>query len=353
MADSSELNEEFDQELDQLLPDSISLEDPPEEPRSDSADSPTTWQQRVSNWHPSHGVTAERQLELANREIDRYCEALDLPKSVKQMAEQTFKQYTATTDEFLIELVVAGIVYSSAKLNEYPITPEDIVRTSNEMVTRKILLRTSKEIVSELGLDPTAFFDASMYVGRFCEELNLVPAVGPRAKQILDYCNEAEITSGKSPTGLAAAAIYNACREQDYDITQSEISDVAEVSELTIRNRYQEQREVVNEIERPEDDVTKVVEWAIDRIKLQPEVRSEIRFVLDFVDESKELVHESEEIDDEPDEKPLRWGMAIVMVGARRADYDLNYSTLKALSGVKTDDIRSNVSLLQAVTPPS
>jgi transcription initiation factor TFIIB len=353
MADSSDLNDEFDKELEQLLPDSISLEDPPEEPPRDSADSPTTWHQRISTWHPSHGVTTERQLELANREIERYCEALDLPQSVKQMAEQTFKQYTATTDEFLIELVVAGVVYSSAKLNEYPITPEDIVRASNEMVNRKLLLRTSKEVVSGLGLDPAAFFDASMYIDRFCEELNLVPAVGTRAKQILDYCNKAEISSGKSPTGLAAAAIYNACMEQDYGITQSEISDVAEVTEVTIRNRYQEQREVINDVERPEDDVAEVVEWAIDRIKFQPEVGSEISFVLDFVDGSQELLLESEASDDDADEKPLRWGMAIVMVGTQRAGYNLNYSTLKALSGVKSGEIRSYVSRLQAVTPPS
>jgi len=47
--------------------------------------------------------------------------------------------------------------------------------------------------------------------------------------------------SGKSPTGYAAAAIYAAsllCNEKK---TQNEVASVAQVTEVTIRNRYQEQ----------------------------------------------------------------------------------------------------------------
>lgn len=249
MVDSSDLNDEIDQELDQLLPDSISLESSSENNATQSPGSPNAWQERLKGCHTTHGMSPQRRQEIANREIGRYCETLDLPVSVEQMAEQTFEQYAATTDEIIIELTVAGVIYASAKLNEYPITPEDIVRTREEMVDRKILLRTSKEIVSELGLDPAAFFDASMYVDRFCEELNLGPAVATRAEQILEYCTDAGINGGKSPTGLAAAAVYNACLEQNCSATQSEISDVAEVTEVTIRNRYKEQREVINDVE--------------------------------------------------------------------------------------------------------
>jgi len=50
---------------------------------------------------------------------------------------------------------------------------------------------------------------------------------------------------GKSPTGYAAAAIYAAsllCNEKK---TQREVADVAQVTEVTIRNRYQEQIEAM------------------------------------------------------------------------------------------------------------
>jgi transcription initiation factor TFIIB len=49
-----------------------------------------------------------------------------------------------------------------------------------------------------------------------------------------------ELTSGRGPTGIAAASLYIAsvlCFERR---TQREVSDVAGVTEVTIRNRYKE-----------------------------------------------------------------------------------------------------------------
>jgi transcription initiation factor TFIIB len=51
--------------------------------------------------------------------------------------------------------------------------------------------------------------------------------------------------SGKSPTGFAAAAIYAASLLCNQKRTQREVAEVANVTEVTIRNRYQEQMEVM------------------------------------------------------------------------------------------------------------
>ena len=51
---------------------------------------------------------------------------------------------------------------------------------------------------------------------------------------------EAGIHSGKSPVGLAAAAVYAAALLTNEKVTQSEVSEVANISEVTIRNRYKE-----------------------------------------------------------------------------------------------------------------
>ena len=50
--------------------------------------------------------------------------------------------------------------------------------------------------------------------------------------------SEAMISRG--PTGIAAAAIYLAAKRQKMDRTQSEVAQVAGVTEVTIRNRYKE-----------------------------------------------------------------------------------------------------------------
>lgn len=87
--------------------------------------------------------------------------------------------------------------------------------------------------------------DPKQYVPRFCSKLDVSEEVQIKAKEIIDVSAEQGLLSGKSPTGFAAAAIYSAsllCNEKQ---TQSEVGDVAQVTEVTIRNRYQEQIEAM------------------------------------------------------------------------------------------------------------
>ena len=58
--------------------------------------------------------------------------------------------------------------------------------------------------------------------------------------EILKDAADKELTSGRGPTGVAAASIYISsilCGERR---TQREVADVAGVTEVTIRNRYKE-----------------------------------------------------------------------------------------------------------------
>jgi len=61
-----------------------------------------------------------------------------------------------------------------------------------------------------------------------------------KALEILQQAENKELTSGRGPTGVAAAAIYISsilCGERK---TQREVADIAGVTEVTIRNRYKE-----------------------------------------------------------------------------------------------------------------
>jgi transcription initiation factor TFIIB len=48
------------------------------------------------------------------------------------------------------------------------------------------------------------------------------------------------LTSGRGPTGIAAAATYIASVLAGEKRTQREIAEIANVTEVTIRNRYKE-----------------------------------------------------------------------------------------------------------------
>ncbi len=75
---------------------------------------------------------------------------------------------------------------------------------------------------------------------RFTSDLGLSEEVERRARQLLDNAKQQGVHSGKSPVGLAAAAVYAASLLTNEKVTQSEVSEVANISEVTIRNRYHE-----------------------------------------------------------------------------------------------------------------
>jgi transcription initiation factor TFIIB len=71
--------------------------------------------------------------------------------------------------------------------------------------------------------------------------------VQARARKILSETTAQGLHSGKSPSGYAAAAIYTAAVLTDTNLTQKEVAEVAQVTDVTIRTRYQEQLDLVTE----------------------------------------------------------------------------------------------------------
>ena len=59
-----------------------------------------------------------------------------------------------------------------------------------------------------------------------------------RAIKILNEAKVQGISAGKDPMALAAAALYVACVLEGEKKTQKEIAEAANVTEVTVRNRY-------------------------------------------------------------------------------------------------------------------
>jgi len=77
-------------------------------------------------------------------------------------------------------------------------------------------------------------------VPRFTSILGLSDKVQAKAIEILRKARKFDATSGKGPTGVAAAAIYIACVLVGEKRTQREVADICNITEVTIRNRYKE-----------------------------------------------------------------------------------------------------------------
>jgi len=192
------------------------------------------WQRRirVSN-------ATERNLAFALSELDRMASALGLPRNIRETSALVYRD---AVDKNLIrgrsiEGVAASTLYAACRQCSVPRTLDEIAEVSR--VSRKEIGRTYRFVARELGLRllPTSPMD---YVPRFCSGLTLQGEIQSRTIEILRQAAERELTSGRGPTGVAAAAIYIACILGGERRTQREVAEVAGVTEVTIRNRYKE-----------------------------------------------------------------------------------------------------------------
>jgi transcription initiation factor TFIIB len=190
----------------------------------------------------------EQNLRKAFSSIERVANRIDLDVSVINLAESTYEQYLDQREYPIddIEDTALACLYIAAKFNGNPTLPEDITQEDPITTERKSLLRRSKDITSDLSLDLEGLHDITPFVDRICYNLeDADDDIQERAKEIVDIAKEGNVTSGKKPAAVAAAAIYNASLDEEKRITQNKIASAADVTQVTIRSRYQEQRELL------------------------------------------------------------------------------------------------------------
>jgi len=208
--------------------------------------------QRLRTWNERFRTrdSKERNLKQALGEIDRMASALGLPENVRETASVIYRR--ALADDLLpgrsIEGVSTSALYAAARQAGTPRSLDEIATVSR--VDKDEIARTYRYVVRELGLEIQPA-DPEQYVPRFASELDLSDESERRARDLLKTAKDQGVHSGKSPVGLAAAAIYAAALLTNEKVTQSEVSEVANISEVTIRNRYHELLEAEEQIQVP------------------------------------------------------------------------------------------------------
>jgi len=197
--------------------------------------------QRLRTWNERFRTrdSKERNLKQALGEIDRMASALGLPENVRETASVIYRR--ALDEDLLpgrsIEGVATAALYAAARQVGTPRSLDEMETVSR--VGKMELTRTYRYVVRELKLEIQPA-DPAQYVPRFASDLDLSDEAERRARQLLDNAKRQGVHSGKSPVGLAAAAVYAAALLTNEKVTQSEVSEVASISEVTIRNRYKE-----------------------------------------------------------------------------------------------------------------
>jgi len=194
---------------------------------------------RLRKWQYRISTAIERNLKLALAELKRVASYLKLPKSVE---EEAARVYTMAVQRGLVrgrsmESVVAGALYAACRRHEVPRTLDELSEASG--IDKKEVGRTYRFITRELGIRilPSNPVD---YIPRFASALKLSAETQSKSVEILEMAENSELTSGRGPTGIAAASLYVAALLNNEKRTQREVADIAGVTEVTIRNRYKE-----------------------------------------------------------------------------------------------------------------
>jgi transcription initiation factor TFIIB len=197
--------------------------------------------QRLRTWNERFRTrdSKERNLKQALGEIERMASALGLPENVRETASVIYRR--ALSDDLLpgrsIEGIATAALHAAARMAHVPRSIDEVGRVSR--VGEAEFERAYRYIVRELGLEIEPA-DPSEYLPRFCSDLEVSKETERTARELLENAKQENVHSGKSPVGLAAAALYASARLTNEDVTQSEVSGVSDISEVTIRTRYQE-----------------------------------------------------------------------------------------------------------------
>ena len=202
---------------------------------------------RMRKWHKRASIasSSERNYLIALPELNRVASYLGLPENIRESAALLYRQ--CVKNNLIrgrpIETVVNAALYATCRSAGMPRTLDEIAQISG--VPKKEIGRAYRVISHELNLK-IPLTDPISYVPRYVAALKLSGEAQEKAIALLKQAMKKGLVSGRSPTGVSAAAVYIAGALIGERRTQKEVADVAGVTEVTIRNRYRELKKELN-----------------------------------------------------------------------------------------------------------
>ncbi len=199
-----------------------------------------TWDSRSQVHEP-----VDRNFRQAFSELNRLKDKLAISDAVIEKAAYIYRK---ALDKGLvrgrsISALMASALYAACRDTATPRNLKDIEIAAN--IKRKDIARCYRLLVKELDLKMPVT-DSVQCVARIASKIGIEEKAKRYAMQVLKSAQEKEVSAGKDPMGLAAAALYLACVKTGEDKTQRDIAEAANVTEVTIRNRYKGLKELLN-----------------------------------------------------------------------------------------------------------
>ena len=191
-----------------------------------------TWDSR-SKTHKSSDRNLRQALSLLSTLKDK----LSLSDNVVEKAAYLYRK--ALEKKLVrgrsISAMIAASLYAACRDTETPRTLKDVADAGN--IKKKDISRCYRILHQELELK-VPVVDPIQCVARIASKLGITEKTKRYAAKILKVAQEHKESAGKDPMGIAAAALYLSCVKNGENMTQRDIAEASNVTEVTIRNRY-------------------------------------------------------------------------------------------------------------------
>lgn len=192
---------------------------------------------RMKKWHDRIDESRDRRMKFALGELERLSAVLNLPGSVR---EEASRLYEKSLEEGIvkgrnIENIVASLVYITARNQGVPRTLSEIADEAG--ITERDLGKTYRYVARELDLGIVPV-DPEDFIPRFAEEIGLTGETQARARQLIEDSRSEDLISGRSPDSVVASALYLASILEGEELTQKEVAETVDVTEVTVRKGY-------------------------------------------------------------------------------------------------------------------
>lgn len=198
---------------------------------------------RIIKWN-TRLTWNNRNMLIAATEIKRIGSLLNIPQRVKEYAAKIYRQ--AFKLKLLrgrsIKAMVSASLYYACRVEHIPRTLHEILKHSDSKA--RDVRRCYRILIKELKLK-VPNLDPILLVPKYTNALDLNNDVEKTTVKIINFYRKKYPVGGKDPKGIIAAAIYIASIIHKEMRSQSRIAKTINVTEVTLRSRYQEMRKII------------------------------------------------------------------------------------------------------------
>lgn len=179
--------------------------------------------------------------------ISKHATRLGLSSPIEEMAKSLYEQFN--TEKFAHsrsdDVFALSAIYLAHRVRGEPASTAEL--TAGTGLRDKDVHRAYRQmrdyLSDEYGIQITQF-QPEEFIDKYANKLDVPDNVRSRAKEILDETEE--VLMNKTNPTKAASSLYLASTLEDEPVRQKDLARVSGVTEVTIRNRYQEQEDTLS-----------------------------------------------------------------------------------------------------------